>query len=321
MIAVWLHEFGGPEMLVAEETPVPIPGPAQVLIQVAFANVAFIETQLRSGRDGPYRLSLPTIPGNGVGGVVTGVGSEADQAWLGARVVAGTGGSGGYSEYVAVDAATLIAVPEGLALDEAAAMLGDGRTAMMLMETAAPMAGERVLIEAAGGGVGTCLVQLAKSAGATVIAVAGGADKLSLATELGADAVIDYRSSDWTEQVNDAVGGVDLVVDGVGGEIAAASFGLLVRGGRMISFGLASGTWAPVTEEAAAANGVTLLRPPRLDASQAQAYAERALAEAAGGRLRPVVGQVFPLARAGEAHAAIESRATRGRTLLIAGQR
>ncbi len=319
MMAVWLREFGGPEVLAAAEADTPVAGPGQALIEVHFVNVAFIETQLRSGRPGPYQLDLPVIPGNGVGGVVVSVGAGTDPAWVGERVVASTGGSGGYAEAVAVGAEALIAVPEGLALDNAVAMLADGRTAVMLMETAGPVTGERVLVEAAAGGVGSLLVQLAKAAGANVVAAAGGTAKLALARDLGADVVVDYLSPGWTTPVRQAVGGLDVVFDGVGGAVARSSFELLEPGGLMISFGLASGGWADISEETATDRGVTLLRPPRLAPAENRAFTERALSEAAAGRLRPVIGQRFALARASEAHAAIEARTTTGRTLLELG--
>ncbi|MDQ2825983.1 MAG: zinc-binding dehydrogenase [Actinomycetota bacterium] len=316
MMAVWLRQFGGPEVLAAEESDAPAAGPGEALIEVHFVNVAFIETQLRSGLPGPYRLDLPVIPGNGVGGVVVSVGAGTDVEWVGKRVVASTGGSGGYAEAVAVGAESLIAVPEGLALDNAVVMLADGRTAMTLMAAAGPMMGERVLIEAAAGGVGTLLVQLAKAAGAKVVAAAGGTAKLALARRLGADVVVDYLSPDWTASIRQADGGLDVVFDGVGGAVAWSSFELIEPGGRMISFGLASGGWADISEETAADRGVTLLRPQRLASAENRAFTERALVEAAAGRLRPVVGRRFPLARASAAHSAIEARATTGRTLL-----
>ncbi len=316
MIAVWLRQFGGPELLVAEETPDPVAGPGQALLRVRFASVAFIETRLRAGDAGPYRLELPAIPGNGVGGVVAAVGPGTDDAWVDRRVVASTGGSGGYAELVVVAVDALIPVPDGLGLDDAVAMLADGRTAMMLMATGVPRTGERVLVEAAGGGVGTLLIQLAKAAGATAVAAAGGTEKLRLARSLGADFAVDYRADDWAAQVRDRVGGLDVVFDGVGGGIASSSFELLDRGGRMVTFGLASGTWAEISDEIVADRGVTVMRPPRPAAAQARTYSELALTEVAAGRLRPVIGQRFPPARAAEAHAAIEGRATTGRTLL-----
>jgi NADPH2:quinone reductase len=293
MRAMWLREFGGPEMLVAADTPDPVPGPGQVLIEVEFANITFVETQVRAGK-GPFPVTLPMIPGNGVGG---------------GRVIASTGGSGGYASRVAVDASALIPVPDGVALDAAVALLADGRTAMSLMAAVAPASGERVLVEAAAGGVGTLLVQLARAAGATVVAAAGGPRKLDVARDLGADVVVDYRSPDWTDRVREAVGGLDVVFDGVGGDIGRAAHSLLARGGRMVRFGLASGAWADVPDDA-------LVRMPPASPERLRAFTRAALAEAAAGRLRPVIGQRFPLERAADAHAAIESRATIGKTLL-----
>jgi len=303
MRAVFLHEFGGPEMLVAGDAPDPVPGPGQVLIDVAFANITFIETMTRAGT-GPFTVELPMIPGNGVGGVI---------AATGAQVIASLGGSGGYAERVVVDADAVVDVPDGVALDEAVALLADGRTAVGLIETAALQPGERVLVEAAAGGVGTLLVQLARNAGASVVAAAGGERKLALARELGADVAVDYREPDWPARA----GRVDVVFDGVGGDIGAAAFGLLRRGGRMVSYGLSSGSWTTVSEKEAAARGVVVVPSSRPTPSELRARTELALAEATAGRLRPVIGQRFPLERAADAHAAIVSRATVGKTLLV----
>ncbi|MFI6782235.1 zinc-binding dehydrogenase [Micromonospora sp. NPDC050276] len=315
MRAIWLREFGGPEVLVPGPAPDPTPGPGQVLIDVAHANITFVETQVRSGRPGPFRVTPPLILGNGVSGVIAAVGSDVDPARLGQRVVSATGGSGGYAERAAVDASAPIVVPDGLALDEAVALLADGRTATMLIEAVGVRAGDRVLVEAAAGGVGSLLVQLAARAGARVIGAAGGRDKVDLLPGLGAELAVDYLRPDWTERVRAAVGGVDVVLDGVGGSVARSAFDLLAPGGRMVSFGLASGEWSPVSAEAATARQVTLIRPD-VPPARLRAYTEQALADAAAGRLRPLIGQRFPLERAAEAHAAIEARATVGKTLL-----
>jgi NADPH2:quinone reductase len=303
MRAVWLKEFGGPEVLVEGDAPDPVAAPGQALVEVAFANITFVETQFRAGGAGPFRAELPMVLGNGVGGVVTSVGTEADEALIGKRVVSGTGGAGGYAERVAVDTAALIEVPRGVALDTAVALLADGRTAMMLVRTASLRDGERVLVEAAAGGVGTLLVQLARAAGARVVAAAGGARKGRVAAELGAEVVVDYLEPGWADRVRAAVGGVDVAFDGVGGAIGRTAFELLDPGGRMLSFGLASGEWAPISDQAAADRGVALLRP-QATPTQLRAFTEGALAEAAAGRLRPVIGQRFPLGRAADAHAA-----------------
>lgn len=315
MRAVWLTKFGGPEVLVAREAPDPEPGPGQALVDVAYAGITFIETQFRATGAGPFRLTPPVIPGNGVGGVVTAVGDGVAGELVGARVVSSTGGSGGYASLVAVDAAGLVPVPGGLALDTATALLADGRTATMLVRAVEPKPGERVLVEAAAGGVGSLLVQLLKAAGAHVVAAAGGARKLEVARSLGADELVDYRLPGWAERT----GPVDVVLDAVGGQTSRDAFGLLPRGGRMLSYGLASGSWTPVTADEAAERGVTLLRAAP-SAEELRACTLSALAEAAAGRLRPIVGHRYPLERAAEAHAQIESRATVGKTLLAIGR-
>jgi NADPH2:quinone reductase len=216
------------------------------------------------------------------------------------RVIASLGGAGGgYAERVAVDESALYDVPDGLALDDAVALLADGRTATMLARAAAIAPGERVLVLAAAGGVGTLLIQLA--AGALVVGAVGSDTKLPLVRSLGADAV----------RYEDVDGEFDVVFDGVGGDIARASFARLRGGGRMLSYGLASGAWSPVTADEAAARGVTLAQPDR----SPQAIRDATLA-ALSGALKPVIGQRFPLERAADAHAAIESRATVGKTLL-----
>ncbi|ANN15404.1 NADPH:quinone reductase [Amycolatopsis orientalis] len=311
MRAVWLKEFGGPEVLVAGDAPDPVPAAGEVLIEVAYANITFVETQFRAGGGGPFRAEPPMIPGNGVGGVISAVGEGADLALVGKRVVTSTGGSGGYAQRVAVAAESVFEVPDGLALDAAVAILADGRTATALVTAARIQPGERVLVEAAAGGVGGLVVQLAKAAGAEVVGAAGGPAKVEHVRERGADLAIDYREPDWAAKA----GEVDVVFDGVGGEVGTAAFGLVKPGGRMLIHGLSSGSWTEVSEEDAAARGVTVIRGLG-GPSEMRAFTESALAEAAAGRLEPVIGQRFPLERAADAHAAMQSRGTVGKTLL-----
>ena len=318
MRAVWLKEFGPPEALVPGEAPDPVPGAGQVVVAVAFANITFVETQVRAGRS-PFPLppgALPMIPGNGVGGVVAATGNGADGALTGRRVVSGTGGRGGYAERAAVQAGGLVEVPEGLAVDEAVALLADGRTALALARAARIAPGERVLVLAAAGGVGSLLVQLAQAAGARVLAAAGGPGKLRLARELGAEVTADYRQPGWPVALRAAAGDADVVFDGVGGPIGRAAFELLGPGGRMLSYGLASGEFTEVSEDEARARQVTIARGVPVTPDESTALTRAALGLAAAGRLRAVIGQRFPLEAAAAAHRAIESRATIGKTLL-----
>jgi NADPH:quinone reductase len=319
MRAVIVQEFGPPDVLVAGEAPEPSAGEGEVVVDVELANVTFVETQMRAGKPPrPGMLpALPMIPGNGVGGVVAAVGAGVDADLIGRRVVAGLGGSGGYAERAAVAARRLLEVPDGLTLRDAVALLADGRTALSLIRLAPPGQGETVLVEAAGGGVGTLLVQLARNAGAQVVALAGGERKLAVTRELGADVAIDYREDGWARQVRDVVGDVDIVFDGVGGEIGLAAFDLLRAGGRFCPFGMASGSFTPIPEQAAEARGIAVLRGAAPSPEQLLALTRAALEEAAAGRLRPVIGQELALEDAAAAHAAIEARATVGKTLLV----
>lgn len=228
--------------------------------------------------------------------MVTAVGVGVDPALLDSQVVTTTGGSGGHAERVAVDAAGLIPVPAALELAQAVALLADGRTAMALVRAVAPQPGETVLVEAAAGGVGSLLVQLARNAAARVVAAAGGTRKLALAAELGASVTVDYTQPGWPDQVRAQLGrGVDVVFDGVAGQIGRAAFDLLGAGGRYCGYGMASGRFVELPDGEAARRDVTVLGWAPLTSAQMLELTKAALGEAAAGRLRPVIGQTFPL--------------------------
>ncbi len=323
MRAVVIREFGPPEVLEPSEVDEVRAGPDEVVIDVELANVTFVETQVRAGKP-PHPSMLPPLPailGNGVGGTVAASAVAASAVagpgpGTGRRVVASLNGTGGYAERVVVPAARLIEVPDGVALRDAVALLADGRTALGLADRARLRTGDTVLVEAAAGGVGTLLVQIARNAGARVVALAGQPRKLAIARDLGADLTVDYSHDGWDQQVRDAIGEVDVVFDGVGGDIGLAAFGLLAAGGRFCPFGMASGTFAPVTPELARARQVTIQAGAAASPEELALLVRTALAEAAAGRLRPVIGQEFELAAAASAHAAIEARRTVGKTLL-----
>ena len=313
MQAVVIREFGPPEVLEPAEVAEVRAGPDEVVIDVEFANVTFVETQVRAGHP-PHPSMLPPLPailGNGVGGTV-GEGSP----WAGRRVVASLNGTGGYAERAVSLVARLIGIPDGLATRDAVALLADGRTALALARHADLGAGETIVVEAAGGGVGTLLVQIARRAGARVVALAGQPRKLALARDLGADVTVDYSQDGWEKQVRALAGDVDVVFDGVGGDIGLAAFGLLRAGGRFCPFGMASGSFAPVPPDLARDRQVTVRAGAGGSPEELAELARTALAEAAAGRLRPVVGQEFELNDAARAHAAIEARETVGKTLL-----
>jgi NADPH:quinone reductase len=315
MRAVWVREFGGPEVLQAGPAPDPVPADGQLLVEVAYAAIVFVDTQVRGGRAPfPGGPTPPYVPGNGVAGTVTALGPGTDPSWLGRTVVTGTGGTGGYAELAVADAATALRVPDGLDPATAVALLADGRTALGLHRLAAPAKDEWVMVEAAGGGVGTLLVQLAVAAGARVIAAASGPAKLALARDLGAELTIDYTTPDWSDQISQDI---RVVYDGVGGEVGRAALELTGDGGRFVVFGAASGGMTDTSGPDVAARGVKVsgLADFRTLGDITKLAAD-ALGEAAAGRLSPTIGQTYPLDRAADAHAAIESRTTVGKTLL-----
>ena len=306
MRAVVLHEFGPPSVLTPEEAAEPRAGEGQALIDVEYANVTFVETQIRAGRPpNPAMLpKLPAILGNGVGGRVKASGQ---------RVIASLNGTGGYAERALAPAANLIEVPDELTIEQAVALLSDGRTALLLVQTAQIRAGERVLVEAAAGGVGGLLVQLAVNRGAEVIGAAGSPTKLEHVSALGAHQVVNYTEPGWVPRVAP----IDVVFDGVGGEIGRSAFGSLRTGGRFVAYGMSSGTFASVSELEAQERSVKLVRGVGASPEQLRALARAALAEAVAGHIKPTIGQIFALERAAEAHVAIEQRHTIGKTLLV----
>ncbi|MGW2217685.1 zinc-binding dehydrogenase [Nonomuraea sp. NPDC001684] len=322
MRVVQVTRFGGPEVLETRTVPDPVAGPGEVVVKVGFAEINFIETQLRRGiTPGPPLPEPPYVPGAGVGGLVLSVGDDVDAGLVGRRVVTRTPGfGGGNAELVVARAADLIEVPDGLALADATALLIDGNTAVGLFENAAIRPGERVLVQAAAGGLGSLLVQLARAAGARVIGTAGSPAKLTVVAGLGAEAAVDYSRPGWTQEVLDATGGrgPDVVFDGVGGELGRQAFEVTARGGRFSVHGASSGSATTVDPAEADRRGVTVIGLEQLFAlgQDGNERAVRALAEAAAGRLKAVVGRTFPLERAAEAHAAIEARAVNGKTLL-----
>jgi NADPH2:quinone reductase len=312
---VQVQEFGGPEVLQVRTVPDVEAGPGQAVVEVIAVSVLWVDTMIRRGHGGDFfPVQPPYVPGVGVAGRVTSVGEGVDHGWVGQRVLAELT-SGGYAEQVVTEVERLTLIPDALGQREAISLLHDGSTALAVFETMKVQPGETVLIQPAGGALGSLLVQLAHAAGARVIAAARGEEKLTLAKELGADVVVDYSQPGWTAQV----GTVDIAFDGVGGKLGKAAFETVTRGGRYSNYGNASGAPTIVSPEHAQQRGVTVLgmeqlmgygqdRAPRL---------ERVLQDAAAGRLRLSIGATYPLERAADAHMAIENRSLVGKSLLI----
>jgi NADPH2:quinone reductase len=327
MRIVQATSFGGPEVLAAATASDPVAGPGQAVVWVAAADVLFFDAIIRYGLATDFvPLRPPYVPGNGVAGQVTAAGDGVDPNWVGRRVVAhtgGTGGGGGYAEQALVPAAALVPVPAGLGLPAAAALLHDGATAMGLAESTGFRPGEWVLVVGAGGGLGLLLVQLARAAGAHVIAAGRGSRKLNQALELGAEVTADYSEPGWPQEVLTATAGIrpDVVFDGAGTQLGQAAFTITADGGRFSAHGSPSGGFALIDPGEARRRGITVrgIEQVQFTQDQLQALTTRALAEAAAGRIQPVIGQTFPLDRAADAHTAIETRSVTGKTLLLTG--
>lgn len=322
MQAVQAMAFGDPEVLVLSEVPDPVPAVGDVVVRVAAADVLGLDVGLRAGEGREYfSVEPPFIPGDGVAGTVTAISEGVDPAWRGATVVGTTGVFGAYAEQAVVNESDLVAVPEGLDLVRAAALIHDGRTALALMDGVNVGEGDWVLVQPAGSGLGLLLVQLARARGGRVVAAARGEAKLRLARDCGAELAVDYTQPSWIEDVlRVTVGrGVDATLDGVGGEVGRAAFDATRRGGRYSGHGDSSGSGAGVDLELAQQRGIEFLDPSLVHIGgtpRARELLERALDMAARGDIFPVVGQTFELERAADAHAAIARRSAQGRTVL-----
>jgi NADPH2:quinone reductase len=282
-----------------------------------------VDTAIRAGRGVDFfPIRPPYVPGHGVAGTVIAIGDEVGPGWAGRPVVVHTGlsgGSGGYAEQVAVAAGDLIPVPDGLGRPEAAALLHDGSTALGLLDATGVKPGEQVLVTAVAGGMGVLLVQLARAAGGRVIGAARGRPKLDVVREAGAEAVVDYAEPDWAGQVRELTAGhgADVVFDGAGGLLGRAAFGVTAPGGRFSAHGMSDGGFASLDAAEARRRDITVNGIGEYVPAVFRQRAAAALAEAAAGRIRPVIGQVFPLARAADAHTALEARTAVAKTLLL----
>ncbi|GAA0941098.1 zinc-binding dehydrogenase [Pseudonocardia zijingensis] len=325
MKAIRQYEFGPAETLRYEEVPDPVPGEGQVLVEVAAAGVHLVDTAIRAGEaGGPFPLpTLPMTPGREVAGRVVATGPGAAPGWTGKRVVAHLGmASGGYASLVVAAQTSLHEIPESLTAEAAVAMIGTGRTAVGILDAAEIAEDDVVLVPSAAGGLGSLFVQAARGAGAVVVGLAGGPDKVRQVQELGADVAVDYREPGWDERVRAALDGrkPTVLLDGVGGEVGRAGFEMLDTGGRIVMFGWTSGAVTPFASADIAAGSLSVvwITGPRMVKRYGglRGLETRALAEAAAGRLVPLVHPPFPLADAAAAHRALEERRTAGKVVL-----
>ncbi|MCU1400870.1 MAG: putative alcohol dehydrogenase, zinc-containing [Acidimicrobiales bacterium] len=245
MRAARVHTNGAPgDVVWVDEVDVPVPGPGQALLRVQAAALNLPDAMLCRGTY-PLAAPLPFTAGLDAGGVIEAVGPDVDEGVIGRRVTAVPGlPHGGFAEFAIVDAGRLFEVPAAVSMRDAVAGQIIFQTAHVALHHRGRLAaGETVLVLGGAGGVGVATIQLAKLAGATVIAVVGGADKVEACRSFGADHVVDHNDGPIRERVMalTAGRGVDVVVDPVGGTISDAARRCLVVDGRLLLVGFASG--------------------------------------------------------------------------------
>jgi NADPH2:quinone reductase len=319
--AIRIEAFGGPEALRVAELPEPVPARGEIVVKLEAAGVNYIDVYHRTGL---YPNPLPLVPGLEGAGIVTAAGPEVARFRPGDRV-AWSDAVGSYAESVRLPAERAVAVPQGVELRTAAAVMLQGMTAQYLCTTTFPLAkGRSCLVHAAAGGVGLLLVQMAKQRGARVIGTVGSEAKAALARAAGADSVILYRQEDFVAAVRRLTDGrgVDVVYDGVGQETALRGLDCLAVRGMLVLFGNASGPVAPIDPLLLSRKGSLFLTRPILfhhvaERASLEARAGDVLSQVAAKRLDVRIERSFPLVEAAQAQRALESRQTTGKLLLV----
>jgi len=345
MKAVRFYQYGGPEVLRLEEVPVPQPSEGEVLQRVYATSIRRTDLDMHAGLEGPFRASLPFQLGRESSGIIAAIGGGVTDWKEGDEVITrnitpcgscdncgldlpetcrepryqGVSAWGGYADYITLPARSLIRKPQELGHDQAAAFQGGILTAWHNLITRGRLqAGETVLIRSASGAVASGGVQVARNAGATVIATVGGPEKIQRAHEWGANDVIDYTKENVAQRVGELTNGrgVDLLFDTVGGDGFQDLAETLVSGGRIVVPGNVSGGELRFKLRSLVQNQITLIfsrgsRPDEVD---------KVLSLLAAKCLRVAISHVFPLAQAVEAHQVLEQRRQFGRVILdVAG--
>jgi NADPH2:quinone reductase len=315
------RSFGSPEILSWEELADPPLVEGQARIEVAAAAVNFPDVLFTAGAH-QVKPAPPFVPGFEVAGVV--VESRAPSLPVGARVAATLPAAGGYATHVIAGPRTTYALPDGMPFEDGAAMTITYQTGHLALHRRAGLeAGDVVLVHAGAGGVGSAAIQLAKAAGATVIATAGGREKAAVCRALGADVAVDYEREDFVAVVKERTSGrgADIVFDPVGGEVFERSTKCVAFEGRIVVIGFASGSFP-----AARANhmlvknyaviGVYWGTYSRADPDLVHGVQDDLYGLYGRGKIKPLVSAVRPMAEAKAAMTAVASRASTGKVLL-----
>jgi NADPH2:quinone reductase len=313
MRAIVLHAQGGPENLTLEQVPEPVAGPGELLIRTEAIGVSYTEAALRGGNY-PPPVALPAVYGFEAAGIVT---ASDDPALTGRRVVSMNTALGSYAEYTTapLDAVTL--VPDGVSAADAVATANFGAVALTLLRAAQLTGSQTVLVEAAAGGVGGYLTQLARGQGAgRVIGTAGTQAKRDYALSIGADEVLDHGDPGWTEALGKDR--IDVVFESLAGDSTVRLLDALTPGsGRILLYGFLQGP-PTITAMDLLVKGVTLVgcggMPGWLD--RVAAARPEVLAMVADGTLTPRIDRTLPLADAAQAHALFDARTPSGKIIL-----
>ncbi|MEB7447861.1 NAD(P)H-quinone oxidoreductase [Arthrobacter koreensis] len=323
MKAIVITEPGGPEVLALRDVPAPVPGPGEVLIDVAAAGLNRADVLQRHGNY-PVPPGAPEYPGLEVSGRVAAVGAGVEGLEVGADVVALLSG-GGYAEQVAVPAGQVLPVPPEMDLVTAAALPEVAATVFSNLFMAAGVhEGEYVLIHGGAGGIGTMAIQLVAAFGAVPMVTASSPAKLELARSLGAKVLINYKEQDFVEEVRAATNGhgADVILDVMGAKYLQRNVDALAVAGRLVIIGLQGGTRAELDLNAlmrkrCAVMGTTLRARPVEEKSAIMAsVGEYVWPLIKDGSVKPLVDRTFPLAEAAAAHEYFDSGQHTGKVLL-----
>lgn len=341
MKVAWFHECGGPEVLVCEETRQPAPGPGEAVVRVRAVGINHVDLDARAGTS-RIPLTFPHILGREFAGEVAALGGKAgalkegDRVWVTCRLPCsacefclsgrdnlcvqegyfGLDLPGGYAEFVKVPISNLNPLPSHVSFEDAAAsQIAFGTAWHVLINRGGLQAGQSVLIQAAGSGIGSAAVQVARLAGAAIFVTASSDQKLERAKALGAHYLINYSKENFAERVLELTGGrgVDVIMEHIGGEVFTRSLQCLKRNGVMVTVGAHAGEVVPF-------DIIPFFRRElRLSGSKNAPVTElrTVMGLVAEGKLKPVIHRAFPLAEAAEAHRVVDSREIFGKVLLL----
>lgn len=319
--AIRIQAPGGPEVMVLQQVDVPAPGPGQVRLRHHAIGVNYIDVYLRTGL---YPMPLPMGAGTEGAGVVEAVGPDVTQWRVGDRVAYAGGDPGAYSEARLFLAARLVAIPESVSFEIAAASMLKGMTTEYLLDRCVSLkAGDHALMYAAAGGVGLFAGQWARARGIHLIGVAAGPEKCALATKFGYAHVIDRKREDIVARVKEITGGemLPVVFDGVGKQTFTTSLDCLAPRGIFVSFGSSTGVVPPIDAGDLARRGSLYFTRPSLanyvtTTADLQASAGALFDMIASGAVIPQIGRCYKLADAVQVHRDLEAGETTGSTVI-----